>query len=110
MKAINEMTNNELLKASEQHRVGMGEGYNPYEVEYERRLDAKLKDAKAAFAAEWTKEITIERRKIWNETQKKLAPKTRLTKNQMMAFIKQIEAEVGFDMLTLKEAVKNHAL
>lgn len=43
-----------------------GEGYNPYWDALKDRLALEAREADAAFAAEWTPEVTATRRAEWN--------------------------------------------
>ena len=91
-----------------------GEGYNPHRAElqaqqptaaeYAAWLQASATAAKAAEEAEWTQEITQERRQAWNawvrQSNGKLAPN--LIANQIKA--------QGWNLDALKRAITRHGM
>lgn len=84
-----------------------GEGYSTYEDVSETHY-SKLKALKAELlAAEWTKEVTTERRAAWNAMVKAASARGEnwSGKDQVAA-----EQSIGFTLSDLRQAIKLHNL
>lgn len=92
-----------------------GEGYNPHtaalrtlQAEYDRLMEAEADAACAARRAkedaEWTKEVTIQRRAAWNAWVRSQGTTVH------SAAMAQHCQEVGYDMLLLKRQIVRHRL
>ncbi len=76
-----------------------GQGYNPYNSQIDEELERLVVDS---FGAEWTKEVTAERRAIWNQL---------VTSSQIKGFkaLTAAESTAGFKMADLKKAIALHS-
>lgn len=102
------MTNSDLARAARQYDVTNnegGEGYNPYLEELDRRYSEMQKATIAAQKAEWTPEVTAERKERWNAAVKANMPAGKMNATQMQAFIDKIENIVGFNYTDMKSAI-----
>ena len=86
-----------------------GEGYSSEDdvfAKYSQQFEALQKEiaeeSEISFKAEWTKEVTAERRAIWN---KEVKAKSSWTP----AGVRGLEKRLGFEMGAMKKAVSMHA-
>jgi len=67
---LDNLTDDELRRGATRynaiHNEGATDGYNPYEDEMGRRLDARLEAVEATFEIIWTADVTAARRVEWN--------------------------------------------
>lgn len=94
-----------------------GEGYNPMRhskaammAEHRQTMAArqKLEDAKAAFEAEWTLEVTNERRAAWNAAVQ--AGEMTTAGEVDPAKVAQVTARLGYGLAELRRAKSIHSL
>lgn len=95
------LTEAQLKEKSLEYKNGMlegGEGYNPFQIELEKRHENGVEKMIAEKEAEWTLETTIARRELFNKSG--VTGKT----------LKAVEARLGFTMVSLKIAVAKFGL
>jgi len=107
MSSLSEMTMTELAKAARIQRMQNEgrDGCNPYQQEMELR---QIAQADAKFAAEWTREVTQQRRTDWNARVRN-GEFTRHGKVDLKLVAAAQKAQ-GWALTSLKVAIEMHGL